>query len=561
MTKRIFLGTFLVSLIAIFAAAGLILGVFSAETEQSYTKQLMEEARLLAVTMDYTAPEADVETLAELTDFSNRVTYIAADGTVLFDSEANPAEMENHADREEIIAAKNSGSGAAVRVSSTLSEKTVYCAKELLDGCIVRVSGTQKTVFSLLMGLWWEILLVLIAAALVSLGLSTVISRAIVRPINSIDLKNPDIDESYYEIAPLLHRINEQNHVISDRMAELSRSRTEFALITENMSEGFIIADSRLKILSYNSAALSILGAESISENDSILALNRSEGLRKAVSEALSGKRAEEILELGGRFCQLFASPVSTSGEVSGIVLIILDVTEKEQREQLRREFTSNVSHELKTPLTTIYGISDMLVGGIVKPEDITGFAKSIRDESGRLITLIQDIIRLSQLDENSFPDERTLVDLTELALIARERLKPAAEARHITIEVEGKHISVSGIRSVLEEMIYNLLDNAVKYNREGGRAEIRLEETDEQITIAVSDTGIGVPAESLSRIFERFYRVDKSHSRKIGGTGLGLSIVKHAAALHGGTVCAASTEGCGTTITVNLPKQACAEE
>lgn len=556
MTKRIFLGTFVVSLIAIIAAAGLILGVFYSKTERTYTDQLMEEAWLLAVTMDYTAPEADVATLAQLTDFNNRVTYIAADGTVLFDSEADHSVMENHAERAEIIAAKNSGSGAAVRVSSTLSEKTIYCARELKDGCIVRVSGTQATVFSLLLGLWWEILLVLLAAAMVSLGLAKVISKAIVKPINSIDLKSPDIDESYSEIAPLLHRINEQNREISDRMAELSQSRTEFSLITENMSEGFIIADSRLKILSYNSAAQSILGAESILQNDSILSLNRSEGLRKAVDKALSGERAEQVFELGGKFFQLFASPVHTGEKVSGIVLIILDITEKEQREQLRREFTSNVSHELKTPLTTIYGISDMLAEGMVKSEDICAFATNIRSETGRLITLIEDIIKLSQLDENSFPDHREEVDLTGLAQQAAERLKPNAQKRHITLSVEGGRTAYYGIRAVLEEMIYNLLDNAVKYNREGGRATVWISEGAENITVCVSDTGIGIPADSLPRIFERFYRVDKSHSRKIGGTGLGLSIVKHAALLHGGTVCAQSREGSGTTITITLPKQ-----
>lgn len=555
MTKRIFFGTFLVSLIAMIAAAVLFLGVFYTETERTFTDQLMEEARLLAVTMDYTTPETDVATLAELTDFNNRITYISPEGDVLFDSEADTAAMENHADRAEIIAAKNSGSGAAVRVSSTLSEKTIYCAKELRDGCIIRVSGTQATVFSLVLGLWWEILLVLLIAAMVSLGLATLIARAIVKPINEIDLKAPDIDESYSEIAPLLHRINDQNREIANQMEELSQSRREFALITENMSEGFLLADSRLRILSYNSAALSILGAESVSQNDSVLSLDRSEAFRKAVEEALSGKRAEEVLELGGKFYQLFASPVQTGDSVSGIVLIILDITEKEQREQLRREFTSNVSHELKTPLTTIYGISDMLVGGIVKPEDIVGFAKNIRDESGRLITLIQDIIKLSQLDENSFADQREEVDLGELANLACERLKPAAEQQHITLSVEGGHISYVGISPVLEEMIYNLLDNAVKYNRAGGRAEISLSEDAERVTIAVSDTGIGIPAESLPRIFERFYRADKSHSRKIGGTGLGLSIVKHGAALHGGTVSAESSEGNGTTITIVLPK------
>lgn len=555
MTKRIFFGTFLVSLIAMIAAAVLFLGVFYTETERTFTDQLMEEARLLAVTMDYTTPETDVATLAELTDFNNRVTYISPDGAVLFDSEADAAAMENHADRAEIIAAKTGGSGAAVRVSSTLSEKTIYCAKELRDGCIIRVSGTQATVFSLVLGLWWEILLVLFIAAMVSLGLATLIAKAILKPINEIDLKAPDIDESYSEIAPLLHRINDQNREIEAQMEELSQSRKEFALITENMSEGFLLADSRLRILSYNSAALSILGAGSVSQNDSVLSLERSEAFRKAVEEALSGKRAEEVLELGGKFFQLFASPVQTGDSVSGIVLIILDITEKEQREQLRREFTGNVSHELKTPLTTIYGISDMLVGGIVKPEDIVGFAKDIRDESGRLITLIQDIIKLSQLDENSFADKREEVDLGELASLACERLKPAAQQQHITLSTEGGHITYVGISPVLEEMIFNLLDNAVKYNRAGGRAEISISENAQRVTIAVSDTGIGIPADSLPRIFERFYRVDKSHSRKIGGTGLGLSIVKHAAALHGGTVFAESSEGNGTTITVVLPK------
>ncbi|MGN1119531.1 MAG: ATP-binding protein [Oscillospiraceae bacterium] len=556
MTKRIFLGTFIVSLIATIAAAGLILGVFFAQTENSYTEQLMEEARLLAVTMDNTAPETDIETLAELTDFRNRITYIAADGTVLFDSEADPASMENHALREEISAAKSNGSGAAVRVSSTLSEKTIYCARELRDGCIVRVSGTQATVLSLLLGLWWEILLVLLVAAMVSFGLASVISRAIVKPINSIDLTEPDIDESYYEIAPLLRRIHEQNREISEQMAELKQSRSEFSLITENMSEGFIIADTRLKILSYNSSALHILGAQSISDSDSLLTLNRSEGLRKAVSSALSGKRAEQVLEMNDRFYQLFASPVSSEGEISGIVLIILDITEKEQREQLRREFTSNVSHELKTPLTTIYGISDMLVGGIVKSEDVVGFAKNIRDESGRLIALIQDIIKLSQLDEDVFPDRRTEVDLTELAHLVCERLRTAAEQCRVSLYVSGERITYVGIRPVLEEMMYNLLDNAVKYNREGGSAEIALSQDSDSVVIEVRDTGIGIPAESISRIFERFYRVDKSHSRKLGGTGLGLSIVKHGALLHGGNVQAQSVEGKGSVITIRLPKE-----
>lgn len=561
MTKRIFGGAFLVSLIAILSAVALVLGIAYNKEQDVFRSQLEQQAMLLAATMDSTDPATDVKSLEKLSadihgTFENRITYIDADGTVLYDNKADISTMENHLNREEVVAAKNSGTGTAVRTSYTVSEMSVYCARVIGYDCVVRVSGTMDTVFARMAGMWWEILLVIIGTALVSVGVAALVAKAIVKPINSIDLKNPDISESYGEIAPLLHRITEQNREIDQKIAELTRSRKEFSLITENMSEGFIITDSRTEVLSYNTAALNILGSGFTGDSRSVLVLNRSEAFRSTVESALKGKRSEANLSISEKIYQVIATPVMTDGAVTGAVIIILDITEKEGREELRREFTSNVSHELKTPLTTIYGISDMLVGGIVKPEDITGFARNIRDEAGRLITLIQDIIKLSQLDENTFTDRAEKTDLLAVAEIAAERLAPAAEKKHVTISVTGEKAEYTGISSVLEEIVYNLLDNAVKYNKQGGRADIDVHNGEDSVVITVSDTGIGIPADSTDRIFERFYRVDKSHSRTIGGTGLGLSIVKHGVLLHGGTITVKSTEGVGTTFTLTLPKK-----
>lgn len=560
MTKRIFGGAFIVSLVAIISAVAMVLGVAYTKEQQLFKRQLEQQAMLLAATMENTSPDDDVESLRKLSHdihgtFENRITYIGQDGTVLFDNEADPATMENHLGREEVVAAKQSGTGTAIRESYTMSEMTVYCARVIGYGCIVRVAGTMDTVAARIAGMWWEVLLVVIIAAMVSLGVAAIVARVVVNPINSIDLKNPDIGESYSEIAPLLHRISEQNHEIDQQIAELTRSRKEFSLITENMSEGFIIIDSRTEVLSYNTAALKILGSDFTGSSRSVLVLNRSEAFRSAVEDALAGKRSETDLTLSEKIYQVIATPAFTGSSVTGAVMIILDITEKEAREELRREFTSNVSHELKTPLTTIYGISDMLVGGIVKPEDIPGFAKNIRDEAGRMITLIQDILKLSQLDENTFSDQRERVDLYELAQSAAERLRPQADEKHVTISVTGERSEFTGIATVLEEMIYNLLDNAVKYNKQGGRADVDVRSSGDDIVVTVSDTGIGVPADSIDRIFERFYRADKSHSRKIGGTGLGLSIVKHGVSLHGGSITVKSSEGSGTTFTMALPK------
>lgn len=560
MTKRIFFAAFFVSLAAIISTAALVLGITYTNEQELFKNQLQQQAMLLAATMDNTSPEDDVESLRKLSSdihstFENRITYIGEDGTVLFDNKADPAEMENHLDRKEVAAAKQSGTGTAIRESFTLSEMTVYCARVIGYGCVVRVSGTMDTVLARIGSMWWEVLLVTLTAALLSLGVSALAARAVVKPINNIDLRNPDISESYGEIAPLLHRISDQNKEIDRRMEELTRSRKEFALITENMSEGFMIIDSRTEVLSYNKAALTILGADFSGGSRSVLVLNRSEGFRNAVSSALAGKRCEVSLTLSEKIYQFIATPVFTGEAVTGAVMIILDITEKESREELRREFTSNVSHELKTPLTSIYGISDMLAEGMIKPEDISGFARNIRDEAGRMITLIEDIIKLSQLDENSFTDHAEKVDLLTLAQLSADRLSALAEQKHVTITVTGERTEMTGIASVLEEIVYDLLDNAVKYNVQGGRAYVEVKSNGDNAVLTFSDTGIGIPPDSIDRIFERFYRADKSHSRKIGGTGLGLSIVKHGVSLHGGTITVKSTEGCGTVFTLTLPK------
>lgn len=549
------MSTFFVSFASVIIAIIIVLGANYAKNLDNFTKQLEEETGLLSVSLaDENADDIE-NNLAKLSGFSSRITYIAADGTVLFDNKANPAEMENHANRDEIIAAKQSGKGTATRESHTLSERTIYCARVLENGDIIRVSGTQDTVLGMIFDLWWGVLLALILALILSLLLADLTANKIVKPINKIDLKNPDIDENYSEIAPLLHEIKNRNIEIESRMNELSRARAEFSLITENMSEGFIITDKNADVLSYNNSALKILGAEFNENSRNIFTLNRSESFIEAIENALKGERNEVNLTLSDRVYQVIASPVFSHGEPSGAIIIILDITEKESREELRREFTSNVSHELKTPLTTIYGISDMLAGGIVKPEDIKEFSGKIKSEASRLITLIEDIINLSRLDENSYKEERETVDLHELAETCADRLSKAAENAGVSLSVTGEKAEIIGIYPVLDEIFYNLLDNAIKYNKEGGTAEINISQTDDFVKATFTDTGIGIPPESVDRVFERFYRVDKSRSRKIGGTGLGLSIVKHGVTLHGGTIGLKSTENSGTEITVLLPK------
>lgn len=486
---------------------------------------------------------------------TSRVTWVAADGTVLYDNEADASTMENHADREEIREALTSETGTAQRFSSTLSEQTLYVTQRLSDGTVIRLASAQKTVGLLLISMIQPILIILVLSLLLSAVLASRLSKGLIKPILSLDLEHPEDCETYDELTPLLSRLKRQNDTIQQQMDLLKQRQTEFAALTDNMSEGFLLLDRQGHVLSHNSGALRLLGVEEPEGEVNVLVLNREEPFRQAVDEALSGKRSQQMLHLNGRYCKLLANPVLADGKPAGAVLVLLDVTEQEQRDELRREFTANVSHELKTPLTSISGIAEIMQSGMVKPEDVQGFAGDIYQEAQRLIALVEDIIRLSRLDEGAESLERVPVNLLSLAQDVARRLDSAAQKAGVTLKVMGRSVEIPGVPSVLDEMVYNLCDNAIKYNRSGGTVNVTVAPAaDGAAEISVEDTGIGIPMEDQSRVFERFYRVDKSHSKEIGGTGLGLSIVKHGAALHSAQIHLESQVGKGTSVQLLFP-------
>lgn len=486
---------------------------------------------------------------------TSRVTWVAADGTVLYDNEADASTMENHADREEIREALTSETGTAQRFSSTLSEQTLYVTQRLSDGTVIRLANAQKTVGLLLLSMIQPILIILVLSLLLSAALASRLSKGLIKPILNLDLEHPEECETYDELTPLLSRLKRQNDTIQQQMDLLKQRQTEFAALTDNMSEGFLLLDRQGHVLSHNSGALRLLGVEEPEGEVNVLVLNREEPFRQAVDEALSGKRSQQMLHLNGRYCKLLANPVLADGKPAGAVLVLLDVTEQEQRDELRREFTANVSHELKTPLTSISGIAEIMQSGMVKPEDVQGFAGDIYQEAQRLIALVEDIIRLSRLDEGAESLERVPVNLLSLAQDVARRLDSAAQKAGVTLKVMGRSVEIPGVPSVLDEMVYNLCDNAIKYNRSGGTVNVTVAPAaDGAAEISVEDTGIGIPMEDQSRVFERFYRVDKSHSKEIGGTGLGLSIVKHGAALHSAQIHLESQVGKGTSVQLLFP-------
>lgn len=545
MTKKIFRSIICASFVTFLACFVFIMGILYEYFNNSLLKELRNEADIVEQGIELYS-----EKYLENIDSANRITWIDSDGDVLYDSEIDASKLENHSEREEVIEAFESGSGSSQRYSATFAERNIYYAKLLDNDTVIRISSSQYTVWALLLAMVEPMLFVFVIVIIISVFLAVALSKKIVRPLNDMDLENPDVDESYPEISPLLKKISRQNMLINRQMKALKKNEEEFMTITSNMSEGLVIIDKNTEILSFNSGALKLLGKDKAELGESIFTLNRSEGFRNAVDEALKGNHGEGSLEIDGRICQVLANPVFDV-DVRGAVVLIMDVTEKEQREALRREFTSNVSHELKTPLTSIYGISEIMMNGIVKPEDMGRFAENIHNESGRLINLVSDIIRLSQLDELSDEIEKVPVDIYASAKSVAERLKSLAEKNEVTIEVSGEKTIINGVNSMIDEIIYNLCENAVKYNKTGGKVSIFAGIENGKKTIKVSDTGIGIPKEDFNRIFERFYRVDKSHSRKIGGTGLGLSIVKHGAAYNGARVEVESREGVGTTFRV----------
>ncbi len=551
MTKKIFRNCLAVGIWVFLLSVALFMGMLYQYFTGRLTTELENEAALVA---------QGVETMGmdclEGLRASNRITWVDQDGTVLYDNTADAATMENHGDREEIREAMLGSQGTARRESATLSQRTVYVAQRLEDGTVIRLAGQQHTVVRLLLSMVQPMLLILAVTLVFTAVLSARLSRGIIRPVLELDLEHPEENGGVYdELSPLLTRIRRQNDTIQSQIELLRRRRQEFTALTENMSEGFLLLDQKGRVLSYNTGALKLLGAQPPAEEANVLTLDRSDPFRQVVSQVLEGRRCQGRLERNGRSLQLLADPVFRDDACAGAVLVLLDVTEKEQGEQMRREFTANVSHELKTPLTSISGMAEIMKDGLVRAEDIQGFAADIYKESQRLIRLVEDIIHLSRLDEGGADLEKKEVDLLELARTVQERLRPTAGQSGVELEVSGEHQTISGIPSVVEEMIYNLLDNAIKYNRPGGKAAVTVSGAPDGVVVTVSDTGIGIPLEDQNRVFERFYRVDKSHSKEIGGTGLGLSIVKHAAALHNAQVELNSTPGQGTTVRLCFPK------
>ncbi|MBQ8349671.1 MAG: histidine kinase [Ruminococcus sp.] len=553
MTRKIIQSIILISTVSVLFASFIVMILINRFFYKKIETELHSEAELISNGIEFGGAD-----YLERNNFNDiRVLWIAKDGEILFDSEKSAADYENIADSQEVEEAFEKGRSSSSRKLINVSQTVLIYAMRLDDGTVIRVSDIHLSFLAQLAGIIKPLLMFLIIAAALSIMIADKVSRKIVQPINNIDLDHPKIEANYPELAPLLNKLRVQNGRVNRQMEELRQSREQFSLITESMSEGIIIADQKLGILASNSGALALLEAEPVKEGQSIYSLNNSEIFRRCIQDAAGGRNSECVLKTGNGDREIIASPAKIGNVVNGIVVIIMDVTQKQELENMRKEFTSNVSHELKTPLTTIYGISDMLAGGLVKAEDTAQFGEKIKNEANRLITLINDIMSLSKLDEAAGFEQMEEVDIYELASEVLSRLERAALEKNISTKLVGKHIIYFGNRTILEEIIYNLCDNAVKYNFEGGRIEVKISHMPKTVFITVSDTGMGIPSQHTDRIFERFYRVDKSRSRKINGTGLGLSIVKHGAIYHGGTVRVESVAGKGSVFTVELPIRA----
>ena len=544
MTSKIFRSTVFVAVLVLLCSLGVVMGVLYSHFTGVQVQQLKNELSL-AVTGTEQYGNAFLENV-EADRF--RVTWIDTDGTVLFDTQADQTAMENHASREEIREALETGSGSAVRASATLTQQTFYEAQQLQDGTILRISTSQESAWALMIGMLWPIVLVAVFAIGLSLILARRMAKKIVEPLNALDLEQPLSNHTYEELTPLLRRINQQHRQIESQMRKLQRHSKEFIQITSHMQEGLVVLDKETNIRSINSAAKEIFRAEEDCVGRSFFRMNHSNALRQTLNDALDLGRGSIMQELEGRIYRFDMSRVRSDGNLLGAVILVVDVTESQNAEQMRREFSANVSHELKTPLQGIIGSAELLESGMVKPEDVPRFMGHIRKEASRLVDLIEDILRLSQLDEGTeLPTEN--VDMLQLCRDIQAILEQSAEKKQVAVTVQGAGFSVTGVRRILHELVYNLCDNAIKYNVPGGSVTVLAENG----RLVVSDTGIGIPAEHQDRIFERFYRVDKSHSKASGGTGLGLSIVKHAAAYHKADIFLESTPGRGTTISIQF--------
>ena len=538
---------------ALVLAVGLaaVMGILYSNFDGQMRKELSKEATYLA----YGVEQQGVDYLKNIKDKSARITYIDQDGTVLFDNEADVSEMKNHSDRTEFQKAEKYGAGESSRYSDTLSEKTIYYALRLKDGTVLRVSGTQDSVLALVENLIFPLCGLLCLMLILSGIMASAISKRIVKPINELDLESPEENRIYEELSPLLSKIHRQNREIQNQLELAKQQQEEFALITENMQEGLIVIDKYTMILSANSSAWNLFHMDRVCQGESVYCLDREEEFRHAIEQVLSGEHTELVLKLNGSDIQLIANPVIRDKKTEGAVVLLVNVTEKLERESLRREFSANVSHELKTPLTSISGFAEIMQGGLVKNEDIPKFAGRIYKESQRLLQLVEDVIQISQLDEEKTSYVWEPVDVYQVCKNAFESLKEKAKRLNVHLYICGERMKMEAVRTLLEEAIYNVCDNAIKYNRNDGSVSVFLTQTAQEIQIVVKDTGVGIPKEDQDRVFERFYRVDKSHSKEIGGTGLGLSIVKHAVGALKGCVILRSEEGNGTEICMKFPK------
>ena len=538
---------------ALVLAVGLaaVMGILYSNFDGQMRKELSKEAAYLT----YGVEQQGVDYLKNIKDKSARITYIDQDGTVLFDNEADVSEMKNHSDRTEFQKAEKYGAGESSRYSDTLSEKTIYYALRLKDGTVLRVSGTQDSVLALVENLIFPLCGLLCLMLILSGIMASAISKRIVKPINELDLESPEENRIYEELSPLLSKIHRQNREIQNQLELAKQQQEEFALITENMQEGLIVIDKYTMILSANSSAWNLFHMDRGCQGESVYCLDREEEFRHAIEQVLSGEHTELVLKLNGSDIQLIANPVIRDKKTEGAVVLLVNVTEKLERESLRREFSANVSHELKTPLTSISGFAEIMQSGLVKCEDIPQFAGRIYKEAQRLLQLVEDVIQISQLDEEKTSYTWEPVDVYQVCKNAFESLKEKAKRLNVHLYICGEYMKMEAVRTLLEEAVYNVCDNAIKYNRNEGSVSVFLTQTAQEIQIVVKDTGVGITKEDQDRVFERFYRVDKSHSKEIGGTGLGLSIVKHAVGALKGSVMLRSEEGNGTEICMKFPK------
>ena len=551
MTKKIFKSIMFVCALVLTVGLAAVMGILYSNFDGQMRKELSKEAAYLT----YGVEQQGVDYLKNIKDKSARITYIDQDGTVLFDNEADVSEMKNHSDRTEFQKAEKYGAGESSRYSDTLSEKTIYYALRLKDGTVLRVSGTQDSVLALVENLIFPLCGLLCLMLILSGIMASAISKRIVKPINELDLESPEENRIYEELSPLLSKIHRQNREIQNQLELAKQQQEEFALITENMQEGLIVIDKYTMILSANSSAWNLFHMDRGCQGESVYCLDREEEFRHAIEQVLSGEHTELVLKLNGSDIQLIANPVIRDKKTEGAVVLLVNVTEKLERESLRREFSANVSHELKTPLTSISGFAEIMQSGLVKCEDIPQFAGRIYKEAQRLLQLVEDVIQISQLDEEKTSYTWEPVDVYQVCKNAFESLKEKAKRLNVHLYICGEYMKMEAVRTLLEEAVYNVCDNAIKYNRNEGSVSVFLTQTAQEIQIVVKDTGVGIPKEDQDRVFERFYRVDKSHSKEIGGTGLGLSIVKHAVGALKGSVILRSEEGNGTEICMKFPK------